>query len=158
MYHVTFDSIGNEVIPTFHTETVKVFDTVKHVKISNTKRRYTYLHVPLLVGYMQELRRIDWFVKTGPSLLVMVDKHIPDVMVSEEDYRLLAESSEFPSRIDLQWHYTISAGISYKMGNNFSLNVEPVFRFHIDPAYKRNTISTRNPYSLGLRMGLLLNF
>jgi len=158
VYDVTFDSIGNEMVPTFHTETVNVFDSINHTSYMHTKRSYTYLQVPLLFGYTEEFRRFGWFVKTGPAMLFLINKNVPEVSPTNDPYRLLTVNSDVPDRISTQWSYLFTAGINYKAGNNIHMSVEPLFRYHINPAYKRNSLSTKHPYSFGLRLGLLYNF
>ncbi|MCF8368508.1 MAG: PorT family protein [Bacteroidales bacterium] len=157
VYDVTFDSIQGEVVPTFYTETVKVYDTVNHTMISPTKRKFSYLNIPLLVGYGEEGKRLGWFIKGGPSLSLMVDENIPQELPSSFENRVLNADNNLPSRIHSCWQFTLSAGTTMKLGNNLKLSFEPLFRYYINSAYEQDRLSTKHPYSIGLRTGLLLD-
>lgn len=157
VHNVIFDSVGNDLVATYITETVHVYDSLNYISISPTERRFTYLHFPVLVGYYKEINRFKWFVKTGPSLLLKMGEHIPDASALDDQVKILNINNSLPGKIHVNWQFAISAGASYKLGNKVSLSVEPVFKYYLRSDYEKNTMSTRHPYSLGLKTGLLLD-
>lgn len=156
VYNVTFDTIGNELIPVYHTETVKVYDSIDHMSIMPTKNHFTYLQIPVLFGYGNENKRFGWFVKGGPSLSIMIHKDISSNNISDTEDKILRIENEIPSRINTNWQFVFAGGISYKLSNHLSLTAEPVFRYYLNPTYERSKLNLKNPYSLGLRVGFLL--
>ena len=156
VYNVTFDTTGGEVTPIYHTETVKVYDTINHVTITPTKRKYTYLQIPILFGYGNENKRVGWFVKGGPSLSILIDENIPDNNLS--DARIINAESELPGRIKTNWQIIVSGGITYRLSNNLSFSLEPMVRYYLNSTYENSIMTTKHPYSFGLRTGFLLNF
>ncbi|MEZ5195062.1 MAG: outer membrane beta-barrel protein [Bacteroidales bacterium] len=156
VYDVTFDTAGNQVTPIYHTEPMKVYDSVNHINISPTKSKYSYLQIPLLFGYGNESKRFGWFVKAGPSISILVNENISDYTMS--DAKILNVDSEMPGRIKTNWQIVLSGGLSYRISNNISLAAEPMFRYYIKSAYENNLNTTKRPYSIGLRLGLLINF
>ncbi|MCD4683808.1 MAG: PorT family protein [Bacteroidales bacterium] len=158
VYNVTFDTTGNEVIPIYHTETVDVYDSIDHITITPTKSNYTYLQIPVLFGYGHENRRFGWFVKGGPSLSILVHENIADINLSDSQNQIINVENELPSRISTNWQFVFSGGVSYKLSSHLSLSVEPVFRYYIKSVYDNTNLNTKNPYSLGLRAGFLLDF
>ncbi len=158
VYDVTFDSTETGIVPIFHTETVMVYDSVGHVTISPTKRSFTYLQVPLFIGYGEQSRRLGWFVKGGPSLSFLIHENIPAAGIPESQARILNVENELPGRISTHWQFIVSAGVNYKLGSRMSLSMEPMFRYYINSVYEQEKLNTRHPFSVGLRTGLLLNF
>ncbi len=158
VYDVTFDSTENGIVPVYHTETVDVYDSISHVVVSPTKRTFTYLQVPLFVGYGEQSRRFGWFVKGGPSLSFLIHEKIPQSGLAEGQARILNIEDELPGRISTHWQFIISAGVTYKLGSRISISMEPMFRYYIKSVYEQDKINTRHPFSVGLRTGLLLNF
>lgn len=156
VYNVTYDTIGNELNPIYHTETVKVYDSIDRVSIMPTKNHYTYLQIPLLFGYGNENRRFGWFVKGGPSLSILVHKDLSSNDMSGTEDKILSIENEMPSRINTNWQFVFSGGISYKLSNHLSLTAEPVFRYYLNSTYDRSQLEIKNPYSLGLRVGFLI--
>jgi len=156
VYNVTFDTIGNEVIPTYHTETVDVYDTISHVSITPTNSNYTYLQIPVLFGYGHTGKRFGWSVKGGPSLSILVYEDIADMNMSDSQDKILNVDNELPNRISTNWQFVLAGGVSYKLSNHLSFAVEPVFRYYINSVY--DNTANKNPYSLGLRAGFLVDF
>lgn len=158
VYNVTFDSTASGIVPIYHTETVDVYDSLTHVTIVPSKRSFTYLQVPLFIGYEKMYRRFGWNVKVGPSVSFLVYKDVPGQENSMEQARILGIKNELPGRIQTNWQFIFSAGLTYKLGNTINLNVEPLFRYYIRSAYENNTLNTRHPWSVGLRTGLSIRF
>lgn len=158
VYNVTYDTIGNELSPVYHTETVKVYDSIDHVSIMPTKNRYTYLQIPLLFGYGNENKRFGWFVKGGPSLSIMINKDMSSNNMSDTEDKVLQIDNEIPARINTNWQFVFSAGVSYRLSNSLSFTAEPIFRYYLNSTYERTKLNLKNPYSLGLRVGFNVDF
>jgi len=158
VYNVTFDTTTSGITPVYHTETVFVYDSISHVTINPTKRYYTYLQVPMFIGYGEESKRFGWFVKAGPSLSFLIHENIPESEMSESEARILNIENELPARINTNWQFILSAGATYKLGPRLSFSMEPMFRYYIKSAYEQDKLNTKHPYSIGLRTGFLLNF
>ena len=158
VYDITFDSTENGIIPIYHTQTVEVYDSIAYISVSTTKNRYTYLQIPLLIGYGNESRRLSWFIKGGPTASLLVNKKIPDINYPYEHIRILAMDEQMPERIRLHWQMMLSAGLSYRLSNHLSIVFEPVFRYYLKSAYDRANSENKLPYSYGIRTGFLVNF
>ena len=158
VYDVTFDTINGQLIPVYHTETKKVYDTIDHITISPTKRKFTYLNLPVLFGYGHEGRRFGWNVKAGPSLSVLIHKNVPGANLNDSQNKISYVENELPERLKTSWQFVFSGGVSYKLGNSLNFTLEPVFRYYINSAYEQNHTTLKKPYSLGIRAGFVVEF
>ena len=158
VYDVTFDSTENGINPVYHTETVYVYDSVSHVVISPSKRYYTYLQLPLFIGYGETSRRFGWFVKGGPSLSFLVHEDIPSAGSGMGKAKIINVENELPARISTNWQFIVSAGATYKLGSKVSISMEPMLRYYVNSVYEPGKLNTKHPFSVGLRTGFLLNF
>lgn len=158
VYDVIVDSTNTGWEITYLTETVHVYDSVQSEIITPTKRKFTYIQIPALFGYGKEGRRFGWFVKGGPSLLLLIDENIPVVSMGKTSDMMVDSESTLPGRIRTHWQFIMSVGANYKLGNRISLSVEPSFRYHINSAYENSNLNTKHPYAIGLRTGLIYNF
>lgn len=158
VYNVTFDTTSGSAVPVYHTETVSVYDSINHVIVTPTKRYFTYLQIPLFVGYGEESKRFGWFVKGGPSLSFLLYEDQSSTGLSDMEARVLNVENELPARINTNWQFILTAGVTYKLGQKVSLSVEPMFRYYIKSVYEQDKLNTKHPYSIGLRTGLLLSF
>ncbi len=70
VYDVTFDTVNGNIIPTYYTKTVEVWDSVPHVVVTSVTNKYIYLHVPLLLGYSSnnESSPFNWYAYAGPVI------------------------------------------------------------------------------------------
>lgn len=158
VYDVTFDSTSSGVVPIYHTETVNVYDSIDHVVITPSKRYFTYLQIPLLVGYGKESKRFGWFVKGGPSVSFLLHENTPNSGVDQMEDRILNVENQLPGRIKTNWQFILTAGATYKLGPKVSISVEPMFRYYVQSVYESDQLNTKHPYSIGLRTGFLLDF
>jgi hypothetical protein len=158
VYDVIVDSTNTGWDITYLTETVDVYDSIESEVITPTKRKFTYIQIPALFGYGKESRRFSWFVKGGPSLLLLIDQNIPEANMGNSSDMMVGSESTLPGRVRSHWQFIMSAGASYKLGNKVSLSVEPMFRYYINSAYENSKLNTKHPYSIGLRTGLIYNF
>jgi hypothetical protein len=155
VYEVTFDSTENGVIPTYHTQTVDVYDTVPYYSISDTKVRYTYLDIPLIFGHEWSFNRFSLSVHAGPSLSLLAGRSSPAADYPDERIRILSESPQIPARETINWQLMAGAGFNYRMSDNISFSLEPTFRYFLSGQYQDNEFNTRQPYSIGIRAGLI---
>ena len=158
VYLVTFDTTQNGIIPIYHTQTVDVFDTIDHYAITQTTARYTYLELPLLVGYQKTYNRLSWFVKGGPLFSVVAFRHIPDAELSEGPARILNVDRQIPVRADLNWQLMASAGIDFRFSRQFSFSFEPAIRYYLSPEISSGQVTGNRPFAIGLRAGLIYHF
>jgi hypothetical protein len=157
VYNVTYDTTANgAVVPIYHTNVVDVYDSISSYKIEKTSNRYTYLQIPVYVGFHKEVNRFGWFVKGGPIFSILLNENVPQPDAGND--KIVGYNQRMASRVSTNWQFAVSAGMTYQLSNKVSIAIEPTFRYYLNSQYERKYISTRHPYSLGLRTGLLFNF
>jgi len=157
VYEVTFDTAENgAIVPIYHTNVVNVYDSISRYRIQTTKNRYTYLQVPVYIGFHKQVNRFGWFIKGGPIFSVLLNSNVPDPETGSD--RIVDLDQQMSPRVSTHWQMAFSAGVSYQLSSKVSIAVEPTFRYYLNSQYERKYITTRHPYSFGLRTGLLFNF
>jgi hypothetical protein len=158
VYLVTFDSTDQGIIPTYYTQTVEVYDTINHYAISETKASYTYLEIPMLLGYRHTFGKFSLFAKAGPSASFLMTKNVPEADYPEDKARIINVDYQIPSRTTVNWQLVMGAGFDYKLAEQFSFSLEPTFRFALKPEFKLPDGARGNTASFGIRAGLNFNF
>ncbi len=157
VYNVTFDTTeGGTIVPVYHTNIVSVYDSIDKYRIEQTKNRYTYLQVPVYIGFHKEVNRFGWFIKGGPILSILVNENIPKPDAGND--RIVNIDQKMPTRVNASWQLAFSAGLTYQLSRKVGIAIEPTFKYYLNSQYERKYITTRHPYSFGLRTGLLFNF
>ena len=153
VYDVTFDTIGGSVVPTFHTKTTEVWDSVRHIQVNEVTNKYLYLQTPLLFGYTNQSKKFNWFIYGGPALSVVVGKWIekPEDEIGNAD--IVNLENNLPNRSPFYMQLWLGAGIEYKVGKQLSLALEPNYRYHFSQIYDDPAFNTALS-GFALRLGV----
>ncbi len=154
VYNVTFDTTESGLEPVYHTKTVQVYDSVEHATVNKEKNTYTYIQIPLLIGYQIERQKVNYSVMAGPCYSALINRNIPNPEYPE-GARILNISSNVAERINSNWQMVFGVGINYKLSRNVEISFEPTLRYYLNSTYRRDIITTKHPYSIGLRAGIL---
>jgi hypothetical protein len=158
VYLVTFDTVNNVIVPTYYTHTVEVYDTISHYSVSETQASYTYLEIPMFLGYRYNFGKFSVFGKAGPAASFLALKNVPEAGYPEDKAKIINVDYQVPARSVVNWQLMMGAGFDYQLADKFSFSLEPTFRFALKPEYKPNAGVKGNSTSFGIRAGLNYNF
>jgi hypothetical protein len=176
IYQIDFktrDSIGyyNEVLSfeldpenpneiSYKTKKTTVYDSVDHYEHSTPLFEYAYLNIPLRVGYrFYQKDRISIAAEAGLIFSKMLSSKIPEPVITNPDYELIAITNQTPERVDINFQWQLSLRLNYRFGKTLSLAVQPVFTKYINSIYDTEAgYPNVKPYSMGLRFGIYFDF
>lgn len=159
-YHV--DSITYSTYPgtnivydkEYHISEIDSFNYVPYLVDEEGKSNYTYLNIPLAIGYKTNIyKRFSGIIKLGAVYSLLINKNEFDSKFYNDDIRILSLNNT-PNRTNSSFQLTFSMGISYMLTDKISLSLEPGYKYYMNPVYEGQNSS----YSFGLRTGLLFNF
>ncbi len=70
---VTFEEVGGEVYPIYQTQEVDIWDSIRHLAISEVTNSYYYLQLPLMFGYHNSTDKFKWYFYGGPAVNISWD-------------------------------------------------------------------------------------
>ena len=152
--NVTFEEIDNEIIPVYHTKEVEIWDSIRHLSITEVTNKYFYLQFPLMFGYHNSTDKFKWYFYGGPAINISISEQIEDPKASIEYVEIIDLENRLPHRLNYSLQLWVGAGIDFRIGQKFSLAFEPNYRYYFDPNYKENNYKTALS-GLGLRLGLV---
>jgi len=156
---VTFDTVGNNIIPVYHTNTVYIYDTLKSTTVAQKSYTYKYLQLPFYIGYSHSIDRISYIIKGGVAYNYLLNQKEPELNYFDSDTKVLFINRKTPNRAKYNWNLLISVGINYKISNAITLSLEPSARIYSASLYDRKAPGTkRSPYAIGFKYGFLFNF
>lgn len=155
LLNISFDSTENGVVPIYETKKVEVFDSIRHIKLSKTTNTYTYLQIPLLLGYQKQFNRLGFYVKGGPNLSLLMSRHIPGAQLPD-DIKIIEVDERITERIKTNWQLILGAGVNYQLTDSWEVALEPTFRYYLNAAYDSKQLNTKHPYAFGIRAGVYL--
>jgi len=144
VYDVTFDTTGGVVTPIYHTKTVEVWDSIRHIVVSEVTNRYLFAQLPVLLGYKNKIGQLNWYAYAGPAIGLQIAKWIDEPSVEFEDIEIIDLENNLPLRATVNYQLWVGAGIEYKLGANTSIVIEPSYRYafkslYSDEKYKFST-------------------
>ena len=144
----------------FHTHTVEVWDTVQHHSHEQTRNAYTYLQVPVMVGYKAlESGIFSAHIKAGPSFSFLLNRREPGLEFHTPGNATVAGIDNFTApRIETNVQVLVSLALQMQFAERVGLLIEPTYRYYLNPVYDVNNKSLKNPYGIGVRGGLFFNF
>lgn len=114
-------------------------------------QEFGYLEIPLELTYALIDKKIGVNVIGGVSSLFLTNNSV--ILESEGVATSMGEANNIN---DLNLSTNIGIGISYRVGTNMQLNVEPMFKYQLNTF--SNATGNFQPYSLGVYSGLNFRF
>jgi len=164
----TYDSIGyyNEVggfVPDpnnpgeviFETNTVMVYDSVQHEIHEQTQNHYSYLQVPLLIGYQAVERGLfSAYIKAGPSFSFLLNKQEQTLDFYNPDATINQIENHTPTRMNTSIQVLVSVRFKFQLNEKVGILAEPTYRYYLKSVYDNSGNTLKNPYGIGVRCGL----
>lgn len=135
VYNVTFDTVGGIITPHYYTKTVEVWDSIRHIVVSEVTNRYLFAQVPVLLGYKNKIGQLNWYVYSGPAIGFQIAKWIDEPSIELKDIEIIDLDNNLPVRSSINYQLWIGAGIEYKLGRNTSIIIEPSYRHYFKSLY-----------------------
>ena len=148
---------NNEII--FNTETKGVYDSLMHMADDRTRNRYTYLQVPLLLGYrLFESNSVSLTFQVGPAVSFLISSHTSDPVINYPNARIIKVEDATPSRITTNWQLWANLNLEIRLNRKISLYIEPACKYYLKPIMEQENVSFKAPWSVGLGVGVQFNF
>ena len=155
VYEIRFDSINGELVPTYFTEDVEIWDSIPHISISQITNKYLYVQAPLLFGYHNDKnKKLRWYFYGGPAINLMVYKQIDEPSFTFENAKIVEVKNKLPERSAYYMQLWLGAGIDFKAGKNLSIALEPNYRYYFNHVFKDEPYKT-SLSGFSFRIGLL---
>jgi hypothetical protein len=157
---VTFDY--NEQIhnyePEIYTSSQKVWDSVAQADSSEIIKRYTYLQVPLALGFdFWQKGRFSVGVRVGTIMSVLLKYKQLTGEYDPGENLVVGVSQLTPSQVSLNWQATGGFAASAALTEKLYLEIEPQAKYYYGSIYEKSG-NVKKPWSLGIRMAVLYKF
>ncbi len=114
--------------------------------------RIDYLEIPLILRYSIIDRRLNFYLLGGMSTNILIDNNV----FMDNGTDVVKEGTLLKAR-PINYSSTFGLGLSYQMGRNLLIDIEPSFKYYLQP-YTTNNQTTSNPYAFGVFTGITYLF
>jgi hypothetical protein len=143
----------------YYTQRVVVYDSLQHIADDQTRNRYTYLQVPLLAGFrLLETTRLGLNLHAGPMVSFLIREKEAQPVIDYPNARIIRIDNNTPTRVETNWQIWLGLRMDYKINKNLSFFAEPSYKYYFKSVVEQETASAKNPYSIGLGIGIEYNF
>jgi len=154
----SWDTQNYRLIPTFYTKSQEVFDTTSQYTYTNIKKRYTYLQVPLVLGYdFWENSWISFGLRAGAVMSILLNTETSSMTYDPGKDRIITINNITPDRIQLNWQALGGINVAFRLSRRFSIEAEPEIRYYFNSVYE-SSVLTKKPWSVGLRAAFVVTF
>jgi hypothetical protein len=119
---------------------------------NSLRQNFSYLELPVVLRYKLIDKTIDFNLIGGLSYNMLVNNSVY-TMIDGAKYQVGKTEGLNPISLSS----SIGMGMEYSVSNNLSLNLEPTFRYYMNP-FNQTTGSKVHPYSFGIFSGLSYKF
>jgi len=149
---------GTKLNPTYYMTGTNVYDTAREYTYSYVQKRYTYLQVPLMLGY--DFWKNNWLrlgVRAGAVMSLLLNTENLTTTYDPGKDRIVSINNVTPDRIQLNWQAIGGINASIGWSRRFSIELEPEIRYYFNSVYESSEITTK-PWSIGVRAAFLIKF
>lgn len=157
---ITFDFNEqlNNFEPTLYMSSEKVWDSIGKEDSTDIIKRYTYLQVPLVLGFdFWQKGKISVGVRIGTIMSVMVNSKQLTGAYDPGENLLIGVNQLTPSRVNLNWQALAGFSASAVLSKRITFELEPQARYYYGSIYEKSGNADK-PWSLGIRMAMVYKF
>ena len=154
----TWNKTGTKLNPTYYMTGTSVYDTAREYTYSYVQKRYTYLQLPLMLGY--DFWNNNWLrlgVRAGAVMSLLLNTQNLTTTYDPGKDRVVSINNVSPDRIQLNWQAIGGINASIGWSRRFSIELEPEIRYYFNSVYESSEITTK-PWSIGVRAAFLIKF
>jgi len=132
-----------------------IYDSVTHIADDRTRNRYSYLQVPLLIGYnVLETPRFNLGFEAGPAVAFLIGEKAAQPVIDIPNGRLVKLENSTPARVSTNWQLWVKLSIGYQFTKNWGFVINPYYKYYLTtPAHSDETGSV-NTQAFGVDVGI----
>jgi hypothetical protein len=157
---ITFlwDSKHYYLLPTYHLTEKDVWDSLISLDYPTIIKRYTYLQIPLILGYdVIRIRSVSLGFRAGPILSILISSKQLTGDYDPGENLVIRINQITPDRVQTNWQVMGGINATFRMSERVFVEIEPNIRYYFNSVYEQSEI-TKKPWSAGLRAAFMVRF
>ncbi len=153
-----WDDPTHSYVPSMYLSKKDVWDSLMKLDYAKVVKRYTYLQIPMIIGYdFWQTERISMGFRVGPVLSVLlVSKQLSDEY-DPGTKRIISVNDIAPEQVSLNWQVMGGINTAFKLSEALFFELEPNVRYYFNSVYEKPVNNTK-PWSAGVRAAFVIHF
>lgn len=136
-----------------------IYDSVTHMADDRTRNRYTYLQIPLLIGYnVLETRNFSLGIEAGPAVSFLISEKKAQPVIDIPNGRLIALQDYSPTHQPTNWQLWVRLSLEYQLNRNWGLVINPYYKYFITSPTQSAEGGNRSTQAFGIDLGIQYMF
>jgi hypothetical protein len=154
----TFNEQTHNFTPDYFMSSEKVYDTLPLMDYPEYKMRYTYLRIPLVIGYdFWSKGRFSLGVRLGTALSLLLNSKQLSEVYNPGQNKVTNVYKITPDYVSVNWQVTGGMNASLRLMDHFYFELEPIGMYFYNSVYE-SPGSTKKPFAVGFRTAVLYKF
>jgi hypothetical protein len=142
----------SKLVPQYFLSNADVYDSLVKLGYANVVKRYTYLQVPLILGYdFPHSGKFGFGLRTGPILSILLDTKQVSGTYDAGENRIVYINQISPERIATNWQIMGGISLFYTISDHLGIELEPQARYYFNSVYEQADVM-KKPWSVGIRL------
>ena len=142
----------------YHFSINDVYDSIRNILEDQVSNQYTYLNLPLIIGYKKDFKKLSLTIKGGACVSLLIHKKRSGLNIRDNNIIISKIINEPPGRIKTYWQLIGSVGCHYQFTNKLNIAIEPTIKYYMNSIYQEYGNTKEQIYSIGICTGILYRF
>ncbi len=152
----TWNDPAHQYVPTMYVSKQDVWDSLMKLDYARVVKRYTYLQVPMILGYdFWQTERISIGVRMGPVLSVLLATKQLSGEYDPGTKRIVSINDIAPEQVSLNWQVMAGMNAAFRLNKTVSFEIEPCARYYFNSVYEKPADNSK-PWSVGVRAAFVI--
>jgi hypothetical protein len=153
-----WDNTHYKYVPTEYFSNEDVWDSLMKVADAKIVKRYTYLQIPLILGYdFWQNERFSIGVRGGPIFSVLLKSEQLSENYDPGKNKVVLVNQITPERIHTNWQILGGINSTFRFSQRLGIELEPEIRYYFNSVYEKND-NNKKPWSVGIRAAFIVIF
>jgi hypothetical protein len=153
-----WDNNHYKYVPTEYFSNEDVWDSLMKVADAKIVKRYTYLQIPLILGYdFWQNERFSIGVRGGPIFSVLLQTEQLSENYDPGKNKVILVNQIAPERIHTNWQILGGINTTFRFSRRIGIELEPEIRYYFNSVYEKID-NNKKPWSVGVRAAFIVIF
>jgi hypothetical protein len=154
----SWDGATQDYIPSYYMSNQDVWDSLMKLDYPKVVKRYTYLQIPLILGYdFLHSGKFTLGLRAGPLLSILLhSKQLTDDYDPGKN-KVIRINNITPEQVSLNWQFMGGINASMRLSEKLIFEIEPMAKYYFNSVYEKSEI-TKKPWSIGIRAAFIIKF
>ncbi len=136
----------------------KEYDSISYSASKNVLSNYTYLRLPLVIGYQYKYSKLSVSASIGTEFSTLIQGKEPTPNLEINDTRVVRVKQTASSVQTIKWQMLAGLSMEYPINTYLKIKIESQYRGEWGAYTKTQTTTYVRPYTISLKTGILINF